>query len=369
MWRSERAVKADLRGAMVPAGRLHKFSRTGEMAVIFLAPFLIILGSVLAYFIVRETQRAEEAELAELNEGARSFYELIAVARFWNAEHGGVYAKVSDTTRPNPYLAVPDRDITSTDGIRYTKVNPAYMTRQLAAISAGRQGNTFRLVSLRPLNPANRPDSLEDSLLKDAERTGIAQSTLIPDTEKGGRSFKYLMPLLIEAPCLACHAQQGYHLGDTKGGVVITIPTAKLDAIHSEGTRRTILSLSLLGLISMAATVCIIWYLSGRLTREIKKNVEKEKLLAAVELAGATAHEMRQPMTVVNIMLEVINMKLSSNETIAVEDLDAIKGQCVRMNTIIERLLHITDYRTKEYRNGARILDIEESSSGPAKTL
>jgi len=334
------------------------------MAIIFLAPFLIILGSFLLYFIVRETHRAEEAELAELKEGARSFYELIAVARLWNAEHGGVYAKVSDATRPNPYLDVPDRDITSTDGVHYTKVNPAYMTRQLADISAGRQGNTFRLLSRRPLNPANTPDSREDSMLRDAERTGAAQSTLITEPEKGGRSFKYLMPLMIEAPCLACHERQGYRLGDIKGGVLITIPTAKLDAIHSEGTRRTILSLSLLGLVSIVITVGIIWYLSGRLTREIRKNVEREKLQAAVELAGATAHEMRQPMTVVNIMLDIMKMKSSRNETVAAEDLDTIHGQCSRMNTIIERLLNVTHYRTKEYCSGTRILDIEESSKG-----
>jgi two-component system NtrC family sensor kinase len=347
---------------MALSGRLNKFSRTGEMAIIFLAPFLIILGSFLVYFIIRETHRAEEAELAELKEGAKSFYELIAVARFWNAEHGGVYAKVTDTTRPNPYLDVPDRDITSTDGIHYTKVNPAYMTRQFADISAVRQGNTFRLVSRRPLNPANTPDSLEDSLLREVERTGAAQSTLITDPEKGGRSFKYLMPLMIEAPCLACHARQGYRLGDIKGGVAITIPTAKLDAMHSQGTRRTILSLSMLGLISMVATACIIWYLSGRLTREIRKNVKQERLTAAVELAGATAHEMRQPMTVVSIMLDVMKMNLSRSEAVTAEELDTVQVQCDRMNAIIERLLNITDYRTKEYRKGTRILDIEESS-------
>jgi len=133
LWKlgDKRAKSGDLKEKMAISGRLNKFSGTGEMAIIFLVPILAILGSFLVYFIIRETQRAEEAQLAELTEGARSFYELIAVARLWNAEHGGVYAKVTDTTQPNPYLNVPDRDITSTKGIHYTKVNPAYMTRQL----------------------------------------------------------------------------------------------------------------------------------------------------------------------------------------------------------------------------------------------
>jgi len=217
-------------------------------------------------------------------------------------------------------------------------------------------------VSRRPLNPANTPNSLEASLLRKAERTGAAESTLIQEPEKGGRFFKYLMPLMIEAPCLTCHARQGYRLGDIKGGVVITIPTAKLDAIHSQGTRKTILSLSLLGLVSMVITGCIIWYLSGRLTREIRKNMEQEKLLTAVELAGATAHEMRQPMTVVSIMLDVMKLNLSRNEAVTGEELYTVQEQCGRMNTIIERLLSITDYRTKEYCKGTRILDIAESS-------
>lgn len=109
---------------MAQTDRLSKFSDTGKTAIIFLAPFLFILGSLLVYFIIRETRRADEAEPAELKEGARSFYELISVARLWNAEHGGVYAKVTESTPPNPYLRVPDRDSRSTSGIRYTKVNP-----------------------------------------------------------------------------------------------------------------------------------------------------------------------------------------------------------------------------------------------------
>jgi len=40
------------------------------------------------------------------NQG-RFVFQMVAAVRLWNASHGGVYAVVNETTRPNPYLKVP----------------------------------------------------------------------------------------------------------------------------------------------------------------------------------------------------------------------------------------------------------------------
>ncbi len=66
---------------------------------------------------------------------ARSFFDLLVIIRYWNASHSGVYVPVTKDTLPNPYLDVPLRDIKVNDNLILTKVNPAYMTRQLSEIA------------------------------------------------------------------------------------------------------------------------------------------------------------------------------------------------------------------------------------------
>ncbi len=72
---------------------------------------------------------------------------------------------ISEKAKPNPYLDVPDREITTKDGRRLTKINPAYMTRQIGEIAAKRNKVWFHITSSNPIRPANTPDSLEAKAL------------------------------------------------------------------------------------------------------------------------------------------------------------------------------------------------------------
>ncbi len=91
------------------------------------------------------------------------------------------------------------------------------------------------------------------------------------------------------------------------------------------------------------------------------RDVTYEKLDAVCKLAGATAHELRQPLQVILNCLAILNTKLSGSRTAEVE-LDAIKDNVRRMDIIIEKINHLTRYKTKPYIMNERILDIEEST-------
>ncbi len=52
-----------------------------------------------------------------------------AAYREWAADFGGVYVPM-DKVRPNPYLDVPNRDV-SVNGKGFTLINPAYMSRMV----------------------------------------------------------------------------------------------------------------------------------------------------------------------------------------------------------------------------------------------
>ncbi len=121
---------------------------------------------------------------------AKSFFNFLVLIRYWNASHGGVYVPVTKKILPNPYLDVPLRDIKVNDNLILTKVNPAYMTRQFSEIVREKQGVQFHITSLKPINPQNRPTSLEEKFLKDFEK-GIKEKGVF--IKKGGKTFYFYM--------------------------------------------------------------------------------------------------------------------------------------------------------------------------------
>lgn len=335
----------------------------GKLSLLLTVPFLLVLIALVVFFVVREERLGKDAQLSELTETAAAFYEQIAVTRSWNALHGGVYAEITPNTQPNPYLTTPDRDMTSTDGRHFTKINPAYMTRQLSQIAGERHGYRFRLVGLKPVNPLNAPDEWEGSALRSMAK-GEATAASAVRRENGRDIFQYLVPLRIEPACLVCHGKQGYRAGDVKGGIVIRIPMEKYHLIRSERMKKTILSLSAVGAVGILCTVLISLYHSRRLDREVRKNIAREKKITAMELGGAAAHELRQPLTIVLCMEQIMRDKRDRGETITGKELSVLQSQCLRMNEIIERLLHIMDCKTKKYDAKTDILDLEASSAG-----
>jgi diguanylate cyclase (GGDEF)-like protein len=153
---------------------------------------------------------------------ARSFFNQILVSRTWNAIHGGVYVPITKDTQPNPYLNDPLRDIEVDKNLRLTKVNPAFMTRQIAEIAAKQKGIQFHITSLRPIRPENSPGALEKNALESFNK-GIQEIGQIVKGEPNS-TFFYMAPLQTEKACLKCHSRQGYKEGDIRGGISVTLP-------------------------------------------------------------------------------------------------------------------------------------------------
>lgn len=167
---------------------------------------------------------------------ARTVLKRDLTFRHWFAEFGGIYAPVTKFTPPNPYLAqIPDRDIAKPDGTPLTLINPAYMIRLVNEGSVGNNSPTTHMTSLKPLRPENRPDAWEKAALERAEHgeTEVSEFTTI----NGKPYLRYLLTVKTEAPCLKCHAAQGYRLGDQRGGLTIALPTGQLLAGHEKTVR------------------------------------------------------------------------------------------------------------------------------------
>ncbi|HSV28105.1 MAG TPA: ATP-binding protein [Candidatus Omnitrophota bacterium] len=180
-----------------------------------------------------ETQ-AREVALAR----ARMLFSVVETTRLWNAGHGGVYAPAGKDTPPNPYLDDSERDVVI-NGREYTKVNPAYMTRQISELVESQNGAAFRLTSLNPIRPGNAPDPWEAEALKRFEH-GDAAEVLEHGVYRDRPAFRYMALLRVKEPCLACHAKQGYRVGDIRGGISVSIPAADVLGEIAPQRRQTI---------------------------------------------------------------------------------------------------------------------------------
>lgn len=91
--------------------------------------------------------------------------------------------------------------------------------------------------------------------------------------------------------------------------------------------------------------------------RAEQERLHREKLQGVLEMAGATCHELNQPLQAMYCLVEELLEKDPQNPKI--KELD---NQLVRMKNIITKVNNITAYRTKDYIRGYRIIDIEKAS-------
>lgn len=178
--------------------------------------FLII--GISFFWNVQSTKSNQDALLLQT---ARTLFEQMVITRRWNSFHNGVYVKVTDHTKPNVYLNDPQRDLMC-DGIALTKVNPAFMARQISELTRQNLGIQFHLSGLNPLRPGNKPDAWEKKALESFSKKGIIEKgELISNGMEP--YFIYMKGLKAEKSCLLCHTEKGYKRNDVIGGISITI--------------------------------------------------------------------------------------------------------------------------------------------------
>lgn len=190
--------------------------RNGIVGVVIF--WLSIVGISFMWNLADE--KREDGQLAL--ETAQAFFQQIVVTRTWNALHGGVYVPVTDSVKPNIYLDDPLRDIVTDNGVKLTKINPAYMTRQIADIASLHNGVKFHITSLNPIRPQNKATSWEKKWLESFDKGVKEQGEFVVDGD--ATVFRYMAPLTVDESCLKCHEEQGYKVGDVRGGISVTIP-------------------------------------------------------------------------------------------------------------------------------------------------
>jgi PAS domain S-box-containing protein len=100
-----------------------------------------------------------------------------------------------------------------------------------------------------------------------------------------------------------------------------------------------------------------------RLAEARERLARSEKRSAMMEVAGAAAHELNQPLTTVMTSTAMLRRLQDDGDGPSENLLATLEQEAERMAAIIRRLGELTEFETKSYVGEARIIDLEGSAS------
>ena len=262
----------------------------------------VFVGIPFSLNIYQERQLA--LEFAKVQ--AQSYLSMDLVYRHWNASFGGIYVPVTEMTQPNPYLKVPNRDVTTTTGIELTLINPAYMMRQVHELGGELNDERRHITSLNPIRPQNAPDAWETEALK-AFENGVTEVSSV-ETSQDIQYLRLMIPLITEEACLKCHAIQGYKVGDIRGGLSVSVSLTPYLAGYQSNAWKIALGYGLLWVLGVAA----IFTTARRIEWQMQESKRAEDALRESESIFASFMEY-SPVYIFFKDKEIRSLRLSRN--------------------------------------------------------
>lgn len=223
--------------------------------------FILYMGIPVTFFIALiffgMYLRIRKDVYAQLDEQSHALLDQVIVTREWIADHGGIYVIKRPGMEENPFL--PGTNIEDLTGRIYMFRNPAMATREISDYAQKTGHYRFHLTSLKVKNPANTPLPFEEEALRYFEDAGYEEcreGLVSMGMENGVMTYCRTIPLLVEQSCLGCHADQGYKLGEVRGGLSVIIPMEK--ALATISRTRNILIFSWFAIVSLLSGVIYI---------------------------------------------------------------------------------------------------------------
>ncbi|UTJ07431.1 diguanylate cyclase [Arcobacter roscoffensis] len=188
--------------------------------IYFIVTLVFIFTIIIVNYIYQTKLNYIKVSQKILFQEASSLFNNVVTTRLWASKHGGIYVKAHEGIKPNPYLE--DNHTYTKNNELLIKVNPAWMTRQLSELSNEVNKNYyFKITSLNPKNPNNKADLFEKKALEFLDKNRNEDFY----TKLNDKAYDLLGVLRVDESCLSCHKTQNYKVGDTMGGLRVSIPT------------------------------------------------------------------------------------------------------------------------------------------------
>jgi PAS domain S-box-containing protein len=212
-------------------------------------------------------------------------------------------------------------------------LTPVNMTREEHQLKSQEDGTLGHITSLKPKNPRNAPDAWETNALLAFEQ-GRTEA-ISREVNQGQPYLRFMKPVKTEQVCLACHGDQGYHLGDIRGGISVAVPLNPYLALARARTGNIIAAHAVLWAVGALGIFFGVRLMRQRIDRQLQAEAalrrSREEFEDLFNNAPIGFHELDTEGRIVNINQTELKMmgysakellgqfvwKLSANEEIA----------------------------------------------------
>ena len=232
----------------------------------FLCIVLIIFPTLGLIFAWAGVQNKNQSDDQVVNQ-ARILARQIVLTRQWVTDCGGILVDLQSQGAKD--IACSFDDGLQTGHGEYQRFTPAMVTRKLSQYSTRQDLYRFRLASLNPLNPANKPDEFEREAINLFRTQKIGESFRFAE-KSGERLFHYMVPLYLERQCLECHNREGDAVNSIRGGLSVFLNVDKILSAN----RRNHLKLAVAGTGLIFMTIFTLFVLMRKFVIKPLKSLE-----------------------------------------------------------------------------------------------
>jgi PAS domain S-box-containing protein len=188
---------------------------------------------------------------------ARENFQKDVMVRMLITQPGGGYALPEEPDRPDPHrLSAPHPEKGPGGDMPFAMGNPLHMTEFMHELGVPVPELHGHMTSLRPLHTQNAADAWEQKALHRLE-AGAREYWEVSSPD-GHPRLRYMGALITLKSCLGCHGDQGFKIGDVRGGISFTIPLNQdsflNSGIHNVATTLGIGVIWVIGLLAILLT-------------------------------------------------------------------------------------------------------------------